>query len=341
MKTALITGITGQDGFYLTKLLLDKGYKVYGTLRDTTFSAMVNLKFLGVKDRVELIRTNLLNPSSVKELIDMARPDEIYNLAAQSSVAISFEQPIQTVEFNVLSTINLLEALRLLRVGTRFYQASSSEMYGRIENLPVTEGTVFHPVSPYAISKATGHWLAANYREAYGLFCCSGILFNHESVLRPAHFATKKTIATAVRVSKGSKENLKLGNIEIKRDWGYAPKYVEAMWLMLQQDYAEDYIIATNEPHSLKEFVELVFACLGLDWEEHVILDQGLYRPSDIDVIYGNPEKAKRKLGWDYGLGFEELIKVLVQDELRYQENIIVLNSFHSDTDKSTCAAEL
>lgn len=320
MKKALITGVTGQDGAYLSKVLLDKGYKVYGIIRDATVSNLANLKYLGIEDGVELIPANLLDLSSVLRVLERSRPDEIYNLAAQSSVAISFEQPIWTLEFNVLSTINFLEALRILPLGAKFYQASSSEMYGRVRTLPVDEATALHPVSPYAISKATDHWIAINYRESYGLFCCCGILFNHESVLRPKHFVTKKTISTAVQIKKGSREKLRLGNIEIRRDWGYAPEYVKAMWLMLQQEYPDDYIIATNEAHSLREFVEHVFACLGLNWQEHVLIDKSLMRASDIDIIYGNPQKAVEKLGWEYRLRFRELIELLVQEQLKYEE---------------------
>jgi GDPmannose 4,6-dehydratase len=323
MKKAVITGITGQDGSYLSKVLLDKGYEVYGIVRDSTATNLANLKFLGVEDRIELIPANLLDLSNVIRLLDKTKPDEIYNLAAQSSVAISFDQPIGTIEFNVLSTLNLLEAIRILHLEAKFYQASSSEMHGRVKTLPVTEKTVLHPVSPYAISKATGHWIAINYREVYGLFCCSGILFNHESVLRPRHFVTKKIIATAVRISKGSQEKLRLGNIEIKRDWGYAPEYVKAMWLMLQQDYPDDYVIATNEAHSLKEFVELAFASLGLNWEKHVIIDKSLYRPSDIDIIYGSSKKAKERLGWVYNISFDNLVELLVREELKYGDIIV------------------
>lgn len=323
MKKALITGITGQDGSYLSKVLLDKGYKVYGIVRESIATNRANLKFLGVEDRIELIPANLLDLSNVIRVLDMAKPDEIYNLAAQSSVAISFDQPIGTIEFNVLSTLNLLEAMRILPLEPKFYQASSSEMHGRVKDLPVTEKTVLHPVSPYAISKATGHWITINYREAYGLFCSSGILFNHESVLRPRHFVTKKIIATAVRISKGSQEKLRLGNIEIERDWGYAPEYVKAMWLMLQQDYLDDYVIATNEAHSLKEFVELAFASLGLNWEKHVIIDKSLYRPSDIDNIYGSSKKAKERLGWVYNISFDELVELLVREELKYGGDIV------------------
>jgi GDPmannose 4,6-dehydratase len=316
MKKALITGITGQDGPYLSRVLLDKGYEVSGIIRDATVSNLANLKFLGVDGRIELIPANLLDLSNVIRLLERIRPDEIYNLAAQSSVAISFEQPIWTLEFNVLSTINFLEAMRILPLEARFYQASSSEMYGRVKTLPVNEETALYPVSPYAISKATDHWLAIHYREAYGLFCSCGILFNHESVLRPRHFVTKKIIATAVRIQRGSRERLRLGNMEIKRDWGYAPEYVKAMWLMLQQERPDDYVIATNEAHSLREFTEHVFTCLGLHWEEHVIIDKDLMRPSDIDIIYGSSEKAEEKLGWEYHISFEELVELLVREEL-------------------------
>tara|TARA_B100000315_G_scaffold161196_1_gene149610 strand:+ start:1177 stop:2157 length:981 start_codon:yes stop_codon:yes gene_type:complete len=321
VKKALITGINGQDGSYLSKFLLQKGYKVYGILRNSTVCNLDNLEFLGVKDQLELFPANLSDLSNVIRLVDKIIPDEIYNLAAQSSVALSFQQPIGTIEFNILSTINLLEAIRIRNTKIKFYQASSSEMYGKVMTFPVNEETVLHPVSPYAISKATGHWMAVNSREAYGLFSCCGILFNHESVLRAEHFVTKKILSTAVRISKGSQEELRLGSIEIKRDWGYAPYYVEAMWLMLQQDNADDYVIATNEVHSLKEFIQIVFDSLGLDWENYVIIDKNLYRPSEIDVMYGSPEKAKRKLGWRYDLSFQELIRRLVKEETEYQEN--------------------
>lgn len=319
MKKALITGITGQDGAYLSKILLDKDYKVYGIVRDSTVSNLANLKYVGTAERIELIPASLLNLSSVMKFLEATKPDEIYNLAAQSSVAISFERPIETVEFNIISTLNLLEAIRVLSLKTKFYQACSSEMYGRIKNLPVTEKTVLHPVSPYAISKATGHWLTVNYREAYGLFCCCGILFNHESVLRPKYFVTKKIISAAVRISKGSKEKLTLGNISIKRDWGYAPEYVKVMWLMLQQDSAGDYIIASGKAHSLKEFAQLAFGCVGLNWQDYIVIDKNLYRPADIEAIYGSPEKAKEKLGWKYNLQLEDLIEMLVHEEVKYQ----------------------
>jgi len=318
MKKALITGVTGQDGAYLSRVLLEKGYKVYGTVRDSIAPHSRNLKYLGVESSLDLVPTDLLDLSNVIRLLERIKPDEIYNLASQSSVGLSFEQPIGTVEFNIMGTMNLLEAIRILPFKAKFYQASSSEMYGKVNELPVTEKTALHPVSPYAVSKAASHWMTVNYREAYGLFCCCGILFNHESVLRAEHFVTKKIISAAVRISKGSKETLKLGNVEIKRDWGFAPEYVKAMWLMLQQEEANDYVIATGESHSLREFAKLAFARLSLNWEEHVIIDKDLYRPSEIDVIYGNPAKAKAKIGWEYNLSFENLIKRLVEEELKH-----------------------
>jgi GDPmannose 4,6-dehydratase len=318
MKKGLITGVTGQDGAYLSKILLEKGYKVYGTIRNSITPRSRNLELLGIERSIELIPADLLDLSNVIRLLERIKPDEIYNLASQSSVGLSFEQPIGTVEFNIMSTMNLLEAIRILPFNAKFYQASSSEMYGKASELPVTEKTALHPVSPYAVSKAASHWMTVNYREAYGLFCCCGILFNHESVLRAGHFVTKKIISTAVRISKGSKEKLKLGNIEIKRDWGLAPEYVKAMWLMLQREVPDDYVIATGEAHSLREFIELAFLNAGLDWEKYVATDEALYRPSEIDVIYGDPAKAKAKIGWEYNVSFENLIKLLIREESKH-----------------------
>ena len=316
MKRALITGITGQDGSYLTKFLINRGYQVWGLVTDHDRDQLANLEFLGVSDRVDSVHGDLLNLNKLMGLIEGIVPDEIYHLAAQSSVARSFTYPLDTVTFNILSTQHLLEAVRRLDLPARFYQASSSEMFGRVKTLPVVEESVFHPVSPYAISKAAGHWLAVNYREAYGMFCCCGILFNHESVLRPDYYVTKKIVSAAVRISKGSREKLTLGNVEVRRDWGYAPEYVKSMWLMLQQADADEYVIATNEPHSLRDFAAGVFGCFGLDWMEHTIIDQGLFRPSDIDVIYGDPTKAKERLGWEYSMTFDDLVRRLVEDEL-------------------------
>jgi GDPmannose 4,6-dehydratase len=315
MKAALITGVTGQDGAYLAKLLLEKDYKVCGVVRDTGTPSLQNLAFLGIADRVELVSANLRDLSNVIRSLERVQPDEIYNLASQSSVGLSFEQPIGTIEFNILSTINILEAMRILPLKAKLYQASSSEMYGKVKDLPVTEETTIHPLSPYAISKAAAHWTAVNYREAYGLFSCCGILFNHESVLRGRQFVTKKVLSNAVKIKRGGADKLRLGNLGIRRDWGFAPAYVKVMWEMLQQEVPEDYIIATGEAHSLQEFVEVAFHHLDLDWREHVLIDKKLYRPSDIEVIYGDPSKARVKLGWDYHLSFKALVHLLVEQE--------------------------
>ncbi len=328
MKKALLTGITGQDSAYLSQFLLGKGYKVYGTVRKLIPSDLSRLKFLGIEDKVEIIPVNLLDLQEVTRLIDSIAPDEVYNLAAESSVSMSFKQPIDSVEFNVRSVLNLLEAIRILQIDVRFYQASSSEMCGKAKNLPVTEETVLHPASPYAISKATGHWLTVNYRESYGLFCCCGILFNHESFLRPNHFVTKKIISTAVRIKNGSKEKLRLGNISVKRDWGFAPEYVKAMWQMLQTKTADDYVISTGKAHSLENFTTLAFQELGLDWKEHVVIDKSLYRPSELDVIYGHSGKAHAKLNWCPEVDFQRLIQILVQSELEHYQDLPTFNFF-------------
>lgn len=319
MKTALITGITGQDGAYLSRFLLKNGYRVMGLVRKGEPKPYRNLVYLGIYERIDFIEINLTRKEDVANLLESVKPDEIYNLAAQSSVARSFEEPDTTIRFNVTSTLNLMEAIRTQNLKAKFYQASSSEMFGKVNTLPVTEMTVLHPVSPYAISKASCHWLAVNYREAYGLFCCCGILFNHESVLRPDYFVTKKVVSAAVRISKGSKETLTVGNLDIERDWGYAPEYVKTMWRMLQQTIADEYVIASNEMHSLKDFVKTTFALLGLNWLEHTHINKQLFRPSDIDRICGNPEKARKQLGWDYAITFEALIQKLVDEEIRLQ----------------------
>lgn len=334
MKKALITGVTGQDGAYLSQFLLDRGYRIYGTVRGSLPLNTENLKFLGVEDRVDVIPVNLLDLDQVMKLLRDIRPDEIYNLAAQSSVGLSFRYPVETIQFNTLSVLNLLETVRSLSLKTKFYQASSSEMFGKVDTLPVTEKTTLHPVSPYAISKASGHWMTINYREAYGLFCCCGILFNHESVLRGKQFVTKKILATAVRISKGSKEKLTLGNIHIQRDWGYAPEYVKAMWLMLQQQTPDDFIIATNQAHSLEEFVSLAFDILDLNWKEHVEIDRGLYRPSDIEIISGDPKKAREKFKWGYDISFRGLVERLIEEERRYQDMPVNAKSIISEGKK-------
>ena len=276
MKTALITGITGQDGPYLAEFLLSKNYRVIGFTPDKSEFQMRNLKYLGLKDKIELFTANLLDLSNIIRIIDKTNPDEIYHLAAQSSVGLSFEQPIGTLEFNIISTANMLEAIRIINSKIRFYNASSSEMYGNVmENqLPVTEESVLHPVSPYGISKAAAHWITINYRQAYGLFATCGILFNHESVLRGDNFVTKKILNAAVKIKIGIEKELVLGNVNIYRDWGFAPEYVKAMWLMLQQDKPDDFVICSGEHHSLEEFTRTVFQKLDLTYDKYVKFDE-------------------------------------------------------------------
>jgi GDPmannose 4,6-dehydratase len=321
-KIAIITGITGQDGSYLSKFLIEQGYKVFGFIRDASSPKLRNLKYLGIFDKVKLVSANLLDLPNLVGLIDIIKPDEIYNLAAQSSVGLSFKQPMATMQFNTISTANLLEAIRVVKPDAKFYQASSSEMHGNVkkEDLPINGKNPIHPVSPYAISKAASHWMTINYREAYGLFAVCGTLFNHESPLRGEHFVTKKILDTAVRIRRGLADHLLLGNLRVFRDWGYAPEYIEAIWLMLQQEEPEDFIICSGEAHSLEEFVKEVFKKLDLDFERFVKIDKSLYRPVDLEIIYGDNSKAKELLGWQYDTKFEELIRVLVKDENEYFE---------------------
>ncbi len=320
MKTALITGINGQDGSYLSKLLLNKSYKVIGLMREEDKNQLQNLEYLGVVNDIELIFSDMLDITNLCNIMKKYKPDEIYNLAAQSSVGLSFEQPLITMEFNIFSVSHLLESIRTVNTECRFYQASSSEMFGNVrkEHLPVTEDFEFHPVSPYGISKATAHWITVNYREAYHLFAVNGILFNHESALRGKNFVTKKIITTAINISRGKEKELRLGNLNVSRDWGYAPKYVEAMWLILQQKTFSDMIICSGEAHSLEDFTRTVFQILNLDYENHVIIDRNLYRPVDLEIIYGNNKKAKEILGWDYNIKFHELIEKLINDEIDF-----------------------
>lgn len=297
-KRALICGISGQDGPYLAKLLLEKGYEVTGTSRDAMASPFANLSRLGIREQVQTVSMAISDFGSVLATIKSVDPDEIYNLAGQSSVGLSFQQPVETMESIAMGTLYLLEAIRFVGRPIRYYSAGTSEGFGDTGDEPTTEETSFHPRSPYAVAKVSAHNLVANYREAYGIFACTGILFNHESPLRPERFVTQKIVRAAVRIAQGSSEKLHLGNLDIYRDWGWAPEYVEAMWLMLQQDKAEDFVIATGETVSLQYFVERAFAHCGLDWEQHLVTDPGLLRPSDIRVGRANPEKAKRLLGW-------------------------------------------
>lgn len=312
--TALILGISGQDGAYLASLLLDKGYVVHGTSRDHENGSFGNLDALGVRDRVTLHSMALSDFRSVLTVLQAVAPDELYNLAGQTSVGLSFGLPMETFESIALGTLNILECLRILQLPVRFYNASSSECFGNTRE-PADETTPFHPRSPYAMAKAAAFWTVANYRDAYGLHACSGILFNHESPLRPRRFVTRKIVGAAVRIAAGSPERLTLGNIDIHRDWGWAPDYVEAMWRMLQRREPEDFVIATGRSHSLAEFTGMVFERVGLDWRDHTDIDPTLFRPSEIDVSVGNPAKAERLLGWTPRVTLEQAIERLVAAE--------------------------
>ena len=315
MKQALITGISGQDGAYLARLLLSKGYEVHGTARDAQMSSFVNLQRLGIKERIVFHSMALNDFRSVLQVLSKVKPDEIYNLAGQSSVGLSFEQPVETLESISVGTLNLLEAIRFTGSRNKLYSAGSSECFGNTAGEAADEETPFRPRSPYAVAKATAFWEIANYRDAYDLFACTGILFNHESPLRPERFVTKKIVVAARRIAAGSGEKLHLGNISIARDWGSAEEYVEAMWMMLQQPQPEDFVIATGETNTLEDFVAEVFRSLGLDWREHVISDPSLLRPSEIMVSRGNPEKAGHKLGWQSQRKMREVIQLIMEAE--------------------------
>lgn len=318
MKKALITGITGQDGAYLARLLLGKGYEVYGTARDAQMASFTNLERLGIRDRVQLLSMAPNDFRSVLHAFTRAEPDEVYSLAGQSSVGLSFEQPVETLESISHSTLNLLEVIRFLQRPIRFYNAGSGECFGDTGGAAADEATPFHPRSPYAVAKAAAHWTVANYREAYNLFACTGILFNHESPLRPPRFVTRKIIATACRIAGGSGERLSLGNISIARDWGWAPEYVEAMWRMLQQETPEDYLIATGATNTLEQFVAETFQALGLDWHDHVSTDPSLLRPSEIMVSRGNPAKALQRLGWQARHTMADVVKAMIAAEQQH-----------------------
>jgi GDPmannose 4,6-dehydratase len=316
MKRALICGVGGQDGGYLAQLLLSKGYQVFGTSRDIQISRFENLVALGIRSEVALHSMAVNDFRSVLSVINKTQPDEIYNLTGQSSVALSFEQPVETLESIAIGTINLLEAIRFLERPIHFYNAGSSECFGDTNGLPADENTPFRPRSPYAVSKATAFWGVANYREAYGMFCCSGILFNHESVFRPERFVTKKITSAAARIAQGSKEKLVLGNLDVHRDWGWAPEYVEAMWLMLQQATADDFVIATGHTHSLSDFVDEAFQACGLNWRDHVESSAQFRRPTDIKIGAANPAHAKDKLGWVAKSGMKDVVRMMVQSSL-------------------------
>lgn len=319
-KRALICGISGQDGAYLAKLLLAKGYEVTGTSRDAQVSSFPNLVHLGIREQVTLESMVLTDFRSTLQTLRKAMPDEVYNLAGQSSVGLSFQQPVETMESVALGTLNLLEAIRFLELETRLYNASSSDCFGDTCGLPADENTPFRPRSPYAVAKAAAHWMVVNYRDAYGLHACNGILFNHESPLRPARFVTRKIVAGACAIKRGETERLQLGNLAISRDWGAAEEYVDAMWRLIQLDQPTDVVIATGKTHSLEEFVAAAFAAVGLDWRAHVEVEAGLRRPADIPYSAGNAAKAEHLIGWKAKSGMREVVRIMVEAEMATKE---------------------
>lgn len=316
MKKALIIGVSGQDGSYLAEFLLNKGYKVYGASRDAHMCTFTNLKRLGIRDAVEVESITLNDFRSVFQALRKIRPDEVYNLAGQSSVGLSFDQPVETFESISVGNLKLLEAIRFLDEPVRLYNAGSSECFGNTNGEPADETFPFHPRSPYAVAKAAAFWEVANYREAYDLYACSGILFNHESPLRPDRFVTRKIIRAACRIHRGSREKLQLGNIEVERDWGWAPEYIRAMWKMLQRETPEDYVIATGSSFRLEDFISEAFSHLGMNWRDHVETNPDFYRPTDIMISRANPEKARRDLGWKAEYVMTDVVKMMVDAEL-------------------------
>jgi GDPmannose 4,6-dehydratase len=314
MPKALITGVTGQDGSYLAELLLAKGYEVVGVVRRTSHHSYERIEHL--LDRIEVVAADLLDQHSLTVVLQESRPDEVYNLAAQSYVPTSWSQPVLTGEFTALGVTRILEAIRLAHPTARFYQASSSEMFGKVTESPQHEGTSFYPRSPYGVAKVYGHWITVNYRESYGLYAVSGILFNHESPRRGIEFVTRKVTDAVARIKLGLARELRLGNLEARRDWGFAGDYVEAMWRMLQRDQPQDYVIGSGEAHSVRELVDLAFAHVGLDYRQYVVSDPKFYRPAEVDLLLADPSKARRELGWGPKVGFAELVAMMVDADL-------------------------
>ncbi len=314
MPTALITGITGQDGSYLAEFLLSKGYRVIGMVRR---SSTINFERIAhIQDQIELVQGDLHDQSSLMDILAEYQPDEVYNLAAQSFVPTSWRQPVLTGEVTAIGVTRLLEAIRLTCPQARFYQASSSEMFGKVREVPQRETTPFYPRSPYGVAKVYGHWITVNYRESYNMFAVSGILFNHESPRRGLEFVTRKITYGVAKIKLGLAEELRLGNLEARRDWGYAGDYVRAMWLMLQQDEPEDYVVGTGETHSVREFCEIAFGHVGLDYRDYVVQDPRFFRPAEVDLLVADPTKAHQKLGWRPSVSFEELVKMMVDADL-------------------------
>lgn len=315
MKSAVITGITGQDGSYLAELLLEKGYHVYGLRRRTSDLNYGNSAHL--KNEIEFIYADMTDESSLITAVQKTMPDEVYNLAAQSFVQTSWEQPILTANIDALGVTNMLEAIRIIKPDTRFYQASTSEMFGKVQAIPQIETTPFYPRSPYGVAKLYGHWITINYRESYDIFGCSGILFNHESPRRGLEFVTRKVTDAAARIKYGLQSELRMGNLDSKRDWGFAGDYVKAMWMMLQQDVPDDFVIATGETHSIKELLEVAFGAVDLNYEDYVVIDPRFVRPAEVELLLGSPEKAKAKMGWTPTVTFEGLIQMMVEADMK------------------------
>ena len=315
VKRALVTGITGQDGSYLAEFLLDQGYHVIGMIRRSSTVNFERIKH--IQDRVTLVTGDLLDEVSMISILREHRPSEVYNLAAQSFVQTSWSQPVFTGETTALGVTRILDAIRVADPDIRFYQASSSEMFGKVLEVPQSEKTPFYPRSPYGVAKVYGHWITVNYRESYNMFGCSGILFNHESPRRGLEFATRKISYGAARIKLGLDTELRLGNLEARRDWGYAPDYVKAMWMMLQQDTPDDYVVATGQTHTVRRFCELAFECVGLDYRDYVVQDERFMRPAEVDLLVGNPSKAQAVLGWQPTTSFEELVQIMVEADLQ------------------------
>jgi GDPmannose 4,6-dehydratase len=322
VPTALITGITGQDGSYLAELLVAKGYHVVGMVRRSSTVTFQRIQQL--QDEIDLIQGDLHDQSSLMDLIEQYKPDEVYNLAAQSFVPTSWNQPVLTGEVTALGVTRMLEAIRLVSPKTRFYQASSSEMFGKVREVPQRESTPFHPRSPYGVAKVYGHWITVNYRESYDMHAVSGILFNHESPRRGLEFVTRKITYGAARIKLGLAEELRLGNLESRRDWGYAGDYVEAMWCMLQNGEPEDFVIGTGKTHSVREFCDKAFSYLGLDYKDYVVQDPHFYRPAEVDLLVADPSKAVEKIGWDPNVSFEGLVQMMVDADLKLLSKEIV-----------------
>ncbi|HEX2204209.1 MAG TPA: GDP-mannose 4,6-dehydratase [Longimicrobium sp.] len=314
MKTALITGITGQDGSYLAELLLEKGYRVFGLVRRSSTVTFERIQH--IQDRIELLSGDLTDQNSLYYALEQSNPDEVYNLAAQSFVQTSWTQPVLTGDVTALGVTRMLEAIRIFDRKIRFYQASSSEMFGKVQAVPQREDTPFYPRSPYGVAKVYGHWATVNYRESYDLFAVSGILFNHESPRRGLEFVTRKVTDAAARIKLGLADKLPLGNLDAQRDWGFAGDYVRAMWLMLQNETPKDYVVATGETHSVRELVEVAFAHVGLDWREHVLLDERFMRPAEVDLLVGDASAAREELGWVPDVAFEGLVRMMVEADL-------------------------